>query len=120
MTTRFVSQDLEWTESMKETVRCKIVEPLQRHLDQDNFEVSIHLAEERKRMSGRKPKFEMWVVLQTFDGRGNQIVRREGYDFSVLANEVSSCMRTQLNKHKFRRRFTDRSLKALQSAGGTL
>ncbi len=113
MTTRFVSQDIEWTESMKETVRLKIVEPLRRHLDKDNFEVSVHLAAERKRTQNRKPKFEMWVVLQTFDGRNNQIVRREGMDFLALANEVSGCMRAQLNKHKFRRRFSLNPLKKL-------
>ncbi len=120
MTTRFVSQDLEWTEAMKETVRSKIVEPLQRHLDKDNFEVSIHLGAERKRMNGRKPKFEMWVVLQTFDGRNNQIVRREGHDFAALANEVSSCMRSQLSKHKFRRKGTHNPFRALASAEGGL
>lgn len=113
MTTRFVSQDIDWTEGMKETVRQKIVEPLQRHLDKDNFEVSVHVAAERKRMHNRKPKFEMWVVLQTFDGRNNQIVRREGDDFMSLATEVSSCMRAQLNKHKFRRRFGANPLKNL-------
>lgn len=106
MTTRFVSQDMEWTESMKETVRAKIVEPLRKHLGRDNFEVAIHLGEERKRMDNRKPKFEMWVVLQTFDGRNNQIVRREGEDFLTLANEVSRCMRAQLSRNKFRKRFS--------------
>lgn len=120
MTTRFVSQDLDWTEAMKDVVRSKIVEPLQRHLDRDNFEVSVHLGAERKRMHNRKPKFEMWVVLQTFDGRNNQIVRREGDDFNTLANEVSSCMRAQLNKHKFRRRFAANPLKTLAMAEGSL
>ena len=113
MTTRFVSQDLDWTETMKECVRQKIVEPLQKHLDRDNFEVSVHLEAERKRMGSRKPKFEMWVVLQTFDGRNNQIVRREGEDFVTLTNEVSKCMRSQLNKHKFRKRFNLNPLRHL-------
>lgn len=105
MTTRFVSQDLDWTEAMKETVRQKIVEPLHKHLHRENFEISVHLETERKRMDGRKPKFEMWVVLQTFDGRNNQIVRREGEDFSALTNEISRCMRMQLNRKKFRHRL---------------
>ncbi len=48
MMTRFVSQDLEWTEGMKETVRLKIVEPLHRHLGQEAFELSVHIKEERK------------------------------------------------------------------------
>ncbi len=113
MTTRFVSQDMDWTEGMKECVRQKIVDPLQKHLDKDNFEVSIHLGAERKRMANRKPKFEMWVVLQTFDGRNNQIVRREGEDFTALTNEVSRCMRSQLTKHKFRRRFSLNPLRHL-------
>jgi len=106
MTTRFVSQDVDWTEAMKEIVRQKVVEPVRKHLNKDNFEISVHLAEERKRMSNRKPKFEMWVVLQTFDGRNNQIVRREGEDFIVLANDISKAMRSHLARHKFRKRFS--------------
>lgn len=116
MTTRFVSQDLDWTEAMKEAIRQKIVEPVRKHLHKDNFEISVHLETERKRMANRKPKFEMWVVLQTFDGRNNQIVRREGEDFMALTNEISRCMRSQINRHKFRKRFALNPFRQLETA----
>lgn len=105
MTVQFISQDLEWTEGMKECVQKKIIEPLQRHLSSDNFELSVHLGLERKRVQARKPKFEMWIVLQTFDGRNNEVVRSEDDRFLNLVHRVSKQMRTRIDKVHGRRRF---------------
>jgi ribosome-associated translation inhibitor RaiA len=97
---RFISQDLEWTESMKESVRHKIVEPLERHMKAADFDLAVHLGMERKRMSARQPSFVMSLVLQTFDGRKNELVRRQGGEFTTLVNDVSSHLRLKVRKHK--------------------
>lgn len=98
MNVRYVSQDFTWDEAMKESVRQKIVEPLARHLNSDDFELSIHFQSERKRRLTAEPRFEMWAVLQTFDGRTNQVVRCAGTEFKTLVNEVSHSMRNRLRK----------------------
>lgn len=108
MTTRFVSQDIEWTESMKECVRKKVIRPLERYLHSENFEVSVHLKEDRKRTQARKPNFEMWLVLQTFDGRNNQIVRREGDDFHKLVNTTAHNLKLMVKRENARRRSSHR------------
>ena len=108
MNIRFVSQDLKWSESMKDCVRQKIVEPLAYHLKSDDFELSVHFEAERKRRLSTIPRFEMWVVLQTFDGRNNQVVRCAGTDFTALTNEVSQNMRSRLRKSP-RRRFNPKN-----------
>ena len=91
MDIRYVAQDFNWTDERKECVRAKIVAPLERFLKTSDFELSVH-------MDARKPRHEMWVVLQTFTGIGNKVVRCQGYDFQTLVNDVSSHMRTQLKK----------------------
>lgn len=106
MTVRFVSQDVDWTEGMKEFARHKLIEPLERQLRSENFELSLHLAAERKRMDNRRPKFEMWAVLQTFDRSNNQIVRREGEDFNALVHTVAKTLRSQVRRYKIKRRLT--------------
>lgn len=111
MTVQFVSQDLEWTEAMKECVRRKIVAPLQRHLATENFELSVHLGLERKRLSGRKPKFEMWLVLQTFDGRSNEVVRGDNEEFLPLVSAISRLMRTRVDKLHSKRSFLGNAFK---------
>lgn len=98
MTARFVAQDLEWTESMKNFVREKVIKPISRYLHSDHFELSVHLREDRKRMDARKPHFEIWLVLQTFDGRNNQVVRREGEDFHKLVNEAGHSLKELIKK----------------------
>ena len=90
MNIRFVSKDLEWTDDMKDCVRQKIVEPLRRHFKHAEFEMSVTLSSAKK--------LEMWIVLQTFDGRHNEVLRRTGRDFGTLTNEVSSSMRAQLKR----------------------
>lgn len=105
MTVQFVSQDLEWSEAMKECVQRKLVQPLHRHLSTDNFELSVHLGLERKRLSGRKPKFEMWLVLQTFDGRNNEVVRGENEQFIPLVSMISRQMRARVRKLHSKRSF---------------
>lgn len=117
MTVRFVSQDVDWTEAMKEQVRSKLIEPLERQLRMENFEISLHLAAERKRMNARRPKFEMWAVLQTFDRSNNQIVRREGEDFNGLVHAVAKTLRSQLRRQKFKRRFFFNPFKNLTPVG---
>ncbi len=111
MTVQFVSQDLEWTPSMKECVQRKVVDPLHRHLSTDNFELSVHLGLERKRLSGRKPKFEMWLVLQAFDGRSNEVVRGENEHFLPLVSAVSRQMRAKVGKLHSKRSFLGNALK---------
>lgn len=102
MSVRFVSRDVEWTDVMRECVHSRIVVPLRRHLNNSDFELSVHLEWNHK----RPPTMEMWVVLQTFDGRGNEVVRMDGPDFSALTNEVSSRMREKLRrKASLRRRL---------------
>lgn len=105
MNVRYVSQDLAWTESMKSSVRARIVEPLARHLNSENFEISVHIDIGWKRSPEVVPRFEMWVVLQTFDGRQNSVVRREGTNFSDVANQVSSGVRDQLRRPRRGRFF---------------
>jgi ribosome-associated translation inhibitor RaiA len=105
VTVQFVSQDLEWTESMKECVQRKIVDPLHRHLATENFELSVHIGLERKRLSGRKPKFEMWLVLQTFDGKSNEVVRGDNEQFLPLVSAISRQMRTRVNKLHSKKSF---------------
>jgi ribosome-associated translation inhibitor RaiA len=106
MNIRYVSQEIEWTQPMKDCVRAKIVEPLQRFLKTSDFELSVHLQIERKRTDGRKPRYEMWTVLQTFDGGSNEVVRRQSADFYALTNEISSGMRARLKKKRaFKPRF---------------
>lgn len=117
MTVRFVSQDLEWTDSMKQIVQDKLVKPIRRFLKNDNFELSAHLALGRKRMGNRKPMYEFWIVLQTFDRLGNQVVRREGNDFIPLVLETASVMRAQLRKERNRlKTFNPFKLRWLESS----
>ncbi len=100
MSIRYVSQDLDWSPGMQECVRTKIYEPLVHQLKSSDFEMSAHLGYERKRPSTMKGslRYELWVVLQTFDGRSNEVVRCQGRDFNALVNEVSSQMRSRLRK----------------------
>jgi hypothetical protein len=105
MSVRFVSQDLAWTESMKNSVQMKIVEPLTRYLKSGDFEISIHLDIGWKKNPEVSPRFEMWVVLQTFDGRQNSVVRREGTNFAAVANDVSSGVRAELKRPRRSRFF---------------
>lgn len=108
MNIRYVSQEIEWTQPMKDCVRAKILEPIERFLKTSDFELSVHLEVDRKRILGRKPRYEMWTVLQTFDGRTNEVVRRQSIDFYALTNEVSSGMRSRLRKKRsFKPRFFD-------------
>jgi len=100
----FVSPDLEWTDGMKESVYQKIVGPLERHLKTKDLELSVHFNIERKRMCARQPGYAMSLVLQTFDGRGNEVVRRHGEEFHALVNDVSSALRSRVRKKNGPRR----------------
>lgn len=97
MNIRYVSQDLAWTDSMQKSVQSKIVDPLVRHLNSQDFELSVHLdiGWTRRPLA---PRFELWIVLQTFDGKQNSILRREGTNFKILVNEISSDVREKLKK----------------------
>lgn len=98
MNVRFVSQDMSWTESMKSTVRTKIVEPLAGQLKKGDPELSIHLEIGWTRTPNLAPRFELWVVLQTFDGKQNALVRRAGANFASVAEEVLHGLRTELKR----------------------
>lgn len=89
MSIKYVSRDLEWNEAMKRSVRLKIYEPLLRILKHSDFELSVHFGPARDRL-------EMWVVLQSFDGAHNEVVRQEGADFQTLVSKVSAGMRERL------------------------
>lgn len=100
MNIRYVSPDLAWTESMKKSVHLRIVEPLAHHISGHDFEMSVHLEIGWRRTPILRPQFQMWVVLQTFDGGQNSIVRREGSNFIDVANAVSLGVREQLRIRK--------------------
>ena len=106
MNIRFVAQELDWAPEHKESVHQKIVVPLMRFLKTENFDLSVYLSFERPGKSNLQPRLQMWAVLQTFDGRNNQVVRRNGNNFYSLINEVSSGMRAQVRKAHVRRRFS--------------
>lgn len=93
MMIQYVSQDLEWTESMKGCVQKKIIAPLAHVMNSDDFEISIHLDLERKRVLSHPPKLEMWIVLQTFDGQANEVVRDLDENFLSLVHQLSTQMR---------------------------
>ena len=109
MNIRYVSQDLAWTESMKKSVQARIVEPLARDLHSRNFEMSVHLDIGWTRTPQLSPRFELWVVVLTFDGGQNSIVRRAGSNFGTVANEVSQGLREELRR-PLRRNFSMRDL----------
>ena len=106
MNIRYVARDLEWTEAMKEAVWSKVVEPLRKTVGHRDFELSVHLQAARRRGQDRSPEFEVWLVLQRFDGRGNELVRCAGPDFYILLGEATTLLRAQLRKaHEARRRM---------------
>ena len=98
MNIRFVSQDLAWTDSMKKSVHRNIIEPLAGVLKHEDFEISVHLDIGWTRKPNLAPRFELWMVLQTFDGRQNALVRRAGSNFSRVADAVSQGIRQELER----------------------
>jgi hypothetical protein len=97
MNIRYVAKDVEWTDSMRDAVWTKIVEPLRQGLKTDRFDLSVHFHTTRKRVQNRKPEFEMWAVLVTY-GRGNEVVRCAGPDFYPLVTEISTLLRARVRK----------------------
>lgn len=67
-------------------------------LKSSDFQICVHLGFEKKRGVLDRSRYELWVVLQTFDGRSNEVVRCHGRDFRAVATEVSSQMRLRLRK----------------------
>ena len=100
MTIRYVSRDMNWTESMKEQVRAKLVAPLVRGLGSRRFELSVHVDEVRGAPlnDNERPSMEIWAVLQTFDGNTNRILRRRGADFGQVIDEISKNLASQTAK----------------------
>ncbi|HMN68443.1 MAG TPA: hypothetical protein PKC28_07875 [Bdellovibrionales bacterium] len=109
MSIRFVAQDVKWTESMMECVRNRVLKPLDRQLTGGDFELSIHL---RVKGDPRDSRFVMSVVLQTFNGSGNEVVRFEGSDFRTVTDEVSRALGSRLRHRKAfpKRKFNPFSL----------
>jgi hypothetical protein len=105
MNVTFVSRDLVWTEPMCVWVNHKIALPIQRALKTDRFELSVHWELSRGR-GWDEPKYELWTVLQTYDGRGNQILRRRGNDFCNLVEEISKDLSAQVRRARLTRRFS--------------
>jgi hypothetical protein len=103
--TIFNSRDLIWTEPMQVWAEHKIVEPIRRYLNNERFDLSIHWDLSRGLGLDGQPRYELWAVLQTFDGSGNQIVRCRGNDFCNLADEVAHNLRAQLRHARISRRF---------------
>lgn len=93
---RFMARDTQWSDDMKDLVRGKIVAPLARHSDGARL-LSAHLENDAGLLT-------LWMVLQTFDGRKNEVVRRQGADFATLVNDVSSSMRSRLRQARGARR----------------
>lgn len=93
MNIRYVAQDLDWSAAMKENVERAVVAPLAADLKTANFELSMVL-----KKGG--PYYELWAVLQTFDGHGNEVIRRKGEEFHSLLDEVSSGMRSMVRKSR--------------------
>ena len=94
MNIRYVSRDLEWTPSMIQTVEEKVISPLRHLLRSNDFELSLHFD-----LEGQKHRhFAIWIVLQTFDGGHNQVVRRAGYEFGALADEISRAVRLEIER----------------------
>ena len=113
---KYVAQDdIEWTDSMKDQVQHKIVEPLERHMKAKPFELTVHLGLERKRMRARQPAFAVCLVLETFDGSRSEVVRQHSPDFHALVNDLSSVMRSRVRRAG-RRRFA-MNFRNLVSAG---
>jgi ribosome-associated translation inhibitor RaiA len=120
---RYAASGIDWSESMKVSVQHKIVEPLERHLKNKDFEVTAHLAVERARTTGRQPCFSISVSLNRFDGHRGETVHAQGDEFYALLNDVSSRMRARLRKHSLGRRIFQSSLKLIApntSTGGAL
>jgi ribosome-associated translation inhibitor RaiA len=106
MNVRYISRDIDWTESMKIQVENKIIAPVRRFLNSERFDLSVCFDMERRRSHHRFPDYELWVVLQTFDGRSNEVVRCQGSEFLELINEVSNSLKEQLRKSQVGRRFS--------------
>jgi hypothetical protein len=103
MSVRYVSQDedLQWSDEMKSLVQKKIVSGLKTALKSAKFEFSVGL--NRPRMSrGATELFEIWGVLQTFDGRGNQVVRLQGDSFHDLVQRVAKEIHSRLTSQPSR------------------
>lgn len=106
MNVRYVTRDIEWTDGMQAAVWTRIIEPLRHCLKTDAFDLTVNFQASRKRMQSRKPEFEMWVVLQTYNGRANHVIRCEGAEFYSLVTEISALLRLRIRKASaHRRRF---------------
>ena len=98
MNISYVSRGFDWTEEMKQTVRRQLVEPLRRQLKTSCFELSVHF-------DGHVNNYEMWAVLQTFDGRGNELVRCQGIDFHGLTEQTAELLLEKVTKAVRRPRY---------------
>src|SRR6266404_25469 len=93
----YASRNLTWTEPMQDWVTQKIAEPLARLLKTGKFDLSLYWEPARGEQSWDEgKKYEMWTILQTYDGRGNRIIRRLGNDFCDLTEDVGQSLREAL------------------------
>ena len=104
MNIRYVAQDTDWSPALRGKVEDKIGAPLARFLKTSDFELSMHLRPDRRSGSPALQQYEMWAVLQTFDGYGNEIVRRRGQELQSLISEISNGLGHVLRKRRNPRR----------------
>jgi len=88
---------------MKVWAEHKIVEPIRRSLKKERFDLSIHWDLSRGLGLDGQPRYELWAVLQTFDGSGNVLVRCRGNDFCNLADDVAHDLRVQVRNSRLKR-----------------
>ena len=96
MNMRFVSTLTDWSDGLKEQVHSKIAVPVAKTLRTSDFDLSFHL--ESAPEKGERHPLILWAVLQTFDGRGNQVVRREGQNLMALIHDVASGLCERLHR----------------------
>ena len=93
----YASRDLTWTEPMQEWAVRQIAEPLARLLKTGKFDLSLYCQPSRPTPASEESGFEMWTVLQTYDGRTNRVVRCLGNDLNSLMNVWKEIYFSSLN-----------------------
>lgn len=109
----YFSTGLEWSDVMKASVEHKIALPLEHHLKTGDFQLSVHVTIESKRLHAHKPAYEMTLMLKTEEGRKTDIVRGYGEEFFAAVNDASRKMRVRLRKQSPLKRIFENPFKNL-------
>jgi uncharacterized lipoprotein YmbA len=91
MEVSYMSQNLEWSSELSQPIDEHLVRPLRQHLKQACAQLVV-------RVEAVGDLYEMWAVLQTFDGRMNAIVRAQAVNLKELALEVSELMHEKVSR----------------------